>query len=199
MSNRYYRTKTREILFGRSGNQCAYPECAKTLISRIEDTSEYHFNLHICHIRPFSEKGPRAEPNSETEDPNSPENLILLCPNHHKLLDDHPELYPVEKLKKWKLEHEAKVESRYEIPSANPLSRFQFLTELVDREIEKGIGTLRKSRFLKEFDSDGYSLDFAGNLAKGKFSWGTDSSRSRALAWCVRILSPTEDLEEIEG
>lgn len=199
MSKRYYRTKTREILFGRSGNQCAYPECAKTLISRIEDTSEYHFNLHICHIRPVSEKGPRAETNSETEDLNSPDNLILLCPNHHKLLDDHPNRYPVEKLKKWKLEHEAKVESRYEIPNANPLSRFQFLTELVDREIEKGISTLRKSRFLKEFDSDGYSLDFAGNLAKGKFSWGTDSSRSRALAWCVRILSPTEDLEEIEG
>lgn len=199
MSKRYYRTKTREILFGRSGNQCAYPECAKTLISRIEDTSEYHFNLHICHIRPVSEKGPRAETDSETEDLNSPENLILLCPGHHKLLDDHPNLYPVEKLKKWKLEHEAKVESRYEIPNANPLSRFQFLTELVDREIEKGISTLRKSRFLKEFDSDGYSLDFAGNLAKGKFSWGTDSSRSRALAWCVRILSLTKDLEEIEG
>lgn len=198
-SRPYYDTRTREILFGRSGNQCAHPECTEILISRIGDGSEYHFNLHRCHIRPVSEKGPRAETGVETEELNSPENLILLCPNHHKLLDDHPDLYPVEKLKKWKLEHEAKIESRPDIPDANPLSPFQFLTDIVDREIEKRISTLRKSRFFKEFDSDGYSLDFARNLAKGKFSWGTDSSRSRALAWCVRILSLTKDLEEIEG
>ena len=199
MSKRYYKTKTREILFGRSGNQCAHPECTEILVSRIEDGSKYHFNLHRCHIRPIGEKGPRAEPNSETEDPNSPENLILLCPNHHKLLDDHPELYPVEKLRKWKFKHEAKIEKYSEHIDSESFPHLQPLTELVDQEIEKQLDSLRKSLFFAGSDFAIPWLEFAKRLTTGKLSWGSDAVRSKALSWCVQILSFChKDLKEIE-
>ncbi|MCB9551939.1 MAG: hypothetical protein H6705_08655 [Myxococcales bacterium] len=38
------------------------------------------------------------------------DNLILLCPTHHTLIDKVPEQYPAELLRRWKAEHEAWVE-----------------------------------------------------------------------------------------
>ena len=38
---------------------------------------------------------------------NSQENLLLLCPNHHTVVDKQFETYPAEMLKQWKRDHEA--------------------------------------------------------------------------------------------
>ena len=122
----------------------------------------------------------------------------MLCPNHHLLVDSHPELYPSEKLKEFKREHETRIEKRPENIALDSLPRFQLLAELVDQKIEKEVNTLRESRFLKGFDRVGFSLEFVKQLVEGKFSWGTDIVRSRALAWCVRILSLAEDSHRME-
>ena len=62
-------------------------------------------------------------------------------------------------------------------------------TEIVDREIEKKVEILRRSRFYKEFKAVRFSSNLAKKLVEGNLSGGSDIARSRALAWCARILS----------
>ena len=198
---RSYTQSTLKKLFALSGNQCAYPECTVPIIGSATDKSDDIVIGEISHIYAVSEKGPRGKPGLTNKELNSPENLILLCPNHHTIVDGvngEPKDYPAEKLVEWKREHEARTKKHLDDVNSDSFSHFQVLTELVDREIEKEVDILRKSRFFKEFDSDGYSLDLAEKLTKGKLSWGTDSARSRALAWCVRVFPRTEEPDKME-
>jgi hypothetical protein len=71
-------------------------------------------------------------------------------------------------------------------------------TELVDQIIEEEVEKLRKSRFFSEFDRTRSSLSLGGRLAEGNLSGGSDEMRGRGLAWCARILSPSDDLELAE-
>lgn len=68
-------------------------------------------------------------------------------------------------------------------------SFLNFPTTLVDHKIESDLEVLRKSRFFIEFDRKDFPASFSRKLASGEFSGGTRSIRSRALAWCARILS----------
>lgn len=72
-------------------------------------------------------------------------------------------------------------------------------TELIDQKIEEEVDRLRKSRFFSEFDRVSASLNFSRLLANGNLSGGSDEVRSRALAWCARLLSLTDDFEKAEG
>ena len=54
------------------------------------------------HIYAISTAGPRGTAGLTEKELNSHENLILLCPTHHALVDAQPETYTAEILKKWK-------------------------------------------------------------------------------------------------
>lgn len=199
---RNYTPKTLKILFGSSGNQCAHPECTNNVIEPATEKSDAAVIAQICHIYAFSTNGPRGKAGLTNEELNSPENLILLCPNHHVVVDKQHETYPVELLKKWKREHEAKVRENQisaDLDSVweNMFSRSDLPKELVDEKIKDETNRLRKSRFFVEFDSTRSSLELAKKLIEGEFWVGTDSVRRYALAWCVRILS-TQKLDKAE-
>ena len=199
---RQYTPKTLKILFGSSGNQCAYPECTNNVIEPATEKSDAAVIAQICHIYAFSTNGPRGKAGLTNEELNAPKNLILLCPNHHVVVDKQHETYPVELLKKWKREHEAKVREN-QISAGldsvweNMFSRSDFPKELVDEKIKDETDTLRKSRFFSEFDSTQSSLELAKKLIEGEFLVGNDAVRRYALAWCVRILS-TKKLDKAE-
>ena len=202
MAKRNYTDKTLKILFGSSGNQCAHPECTNNVIEPATEKSDAAVIAQICHIYAFSTNGPRGKAGLTNEELNSPENLILLCPNHHVVVDKQHETYPVELLKRWKREHEAKVrENRIsaDLDSVweNMFSRSDLPKELVDEKIKDETNRLRKSRFFVEFDSTRSSLELAKKLIEGEFLVGTDSVRRYALAWCVRVLS-TQKLDKAE-
>jgi hypothetical protein len=59
----------------------------------------------ICHIRAVSPNGPRHELHQSSADRHGYDNLILLCANHHKVVDDDPEAFTVERLVKMKVHH----------------------------------------------------------------------------------------------
>ncbi|MYC38699.1 MAG: HNH endonuclease [Chloroflexi bacterium] len=63
----------------------------------------------IAHIEAKSDSGPRANPNLSDRQRDSYPNLILLCPNHHELVDARESTYTVEMLRGWKADREAKV------------------------------------------------------------------------------------------
>ncbi len=118
------------------------------------------------------------------------ENLILLCRNHHGIVDSQPEHYAAEMLREWKREHETRESSRY--PAG-----LDVITELVNEKIRGETTSLRKSRFFDEFDKERVTSTLAGKLMNGELSVGAATERSQALAWCSRILC-FEDREKAE-
>ena len=92
---------TKMILFAKSGGRCQFEGCNKYLL-RDDITSEELNDANIAHIVASSSNGPRGACNSHelSDDIN---NLMLLCKTHHKLVDDNPEEYTVERLTEMKL------------------------------------------------------------------------------------------------
>lgn len=100
---------TKMILFAKSGGRCQFEGCNKYLL-RDDITSEELNDANIAHIVASSSNGPRGACNSHelSDDIN---NLMLLCKTHHKLVDDNPEEYTVERLTEMKLSQERKVKA----------------------------------------------------------------------------------------
>lgn len=89
-------------LFARSGNCCAFPKCTSPLVQGVTVVGE------ICHIKAASPRGPRYDPQQTAEERHNYDNLIVLCANHHTIIDDDPEAYTVERLIKMKVDHEGR-------------------------------------------------------------------------------------------
>lgn len=60
----------------------------------------------IAHIVAEKEDGPRGISPLTLSERNAYPNLLLLCSEHHKFIDDHPEDYPISRLQDMKREHE---------------------------------------------------------------------------------------------
>lgn len=201
-AKRYYSSKTIKVLYALSGNQCAHPDCTEPLIAPRTKKSDALVANHICHIYAASADGPRGRSKLTKKELNSPENLILLCRNHHIIVDGQHETYPPETLKLWKRQHEAEIQKRLSgnLKTVRPdvFSHPYFPKALVDQKIEEEVAIIRKSRFFTEFDSIQSSLVFGRKLMKGELSGGTDDIRCRALAWCARLLSRSKKSDRAE-
>lgn len=96
------RMKDVKTLWGRAANRCAFSDCKieLTIDGEIDTLGE------MAHIIAKSPDGPRGKSDISSESRDSYENLILLCPTHHKIIDNSPEEWTVEKLKQTKEQHE---------------------------------------------------------------------------------------------
>ena len=92
-------------LFAKSGNQCAFPGCTEPLIN-----AQNLFISQLCHIEAASPRGQRYNPGQSDEERRSFGNLVLMCYPHH-IETNNVVKYPVESLKKIKLEHENKFQT----------------------------------------------------------------------------------------
>ena len=105
--SRQYKPSTVRRLDTLSGNECSEPNCNKKLIAEdgISIVSK------ICHIAAASKEGPRFDKTMTDDDRRSFDNLILLCDEHHVIIDNkvNEKKYPVALLKTWKAEHEKKI------------------------------------------------------------------------------------------
>lgn len=96
--------RTRKILWGRSGNLCAY--CKRVLVedgTLLSEESVVGDEAHIVGERPTAARGQFGVGRDDLDEY---DNLMLLCKVHHKLVDDQPETYPVERLLAMKAAHE---------------------------------------------------------------------------------------------
>lgn len=101
-----------KIVFSRCGNRCAFPDCNQEIT--FKDKSERDAIVGImAHIKAEKEGFARYDPKQTDEERNSADNLILLCQNHHKIIDDQPDIYSVEKLMDMKKYHENSVKQRF--------------------------------------------------------------------------------------
>ena len=109
MASRSYSDSTIKRLYSLAGNTCSYPNCNERLFSADHNISE------VCHIEALNKGGPRYNSKSTDKERNAYSNLILLCKNHHGIVDEKDSngslLYDVAQLKAMKQAHEDSVEA----------------------------------------------------------------------------------------
>ncbi|HEX9731058.1 MAG TPA: SAVED domain-containing protein [Thermoanaerobaculia bacterium] len=99
--------KTRLFLFVRAGGRCEFDGCNRYLLEHHLTKTDGIF-AQMAHIWAFSDQGPRAS-RAATGDKHAHSNLMLLCPECHKLVDDDPQRYTALVLREHKRAHEDRV------------------------------------------------------------------------------------------
>ena len=94
-----------KILFMSSGGYCAIPECRRKLLVDETGNDDESIIAQMAHISGKKPGAPRYDKSMTDEDRNSHTNLILVCNNCHKVIDDQPNTYTVEKLHEIKDAH----------------------------------------------------------------------------------------------
>lgn len=105
-----------QLLYSRSAGRCN--KCRNPIWVESENGKKFINIGEMAHNKPYSNKGPRSERLEvgryiiDKKNPdNTYSNLILLCRNDHKIIDNDLDFYTVEEIKKIKSDHEAWIES----------------------------------------------------------------------------------------
>jgi hypothetical protein len=95
--------ETRHRLFAASGGYCENPRCTRNLFvatgSRVVHVTE------LAHVFAAMDEGPSANAQLSEAERGAFENLILLCPTCHTMVDKAESDFPPELLKEWKESH----------------------------------------------------------------------------------------------
>ena len=102
-------------LVGAGAGWCYRPECTTgSLWHVLEDKTAVKL-AEVAHIVAASNDGPRADSAAKDEELASFDNLLLLCPNCHTIVDKAHDSFPVELMQQWKRSHESRVRGVLEI------------------------------------------------------------------------------------
>lgn len=83
--------------------RCGHSKCKKPLYRMSDVTGDLTLNSTVAHIHARREGGPRWEPGMTADANRSEANLILLCLEHSREVDDLPDDYPADDMRSWKL------------------------------------------------------------------------------------------------
>lgn len=95
------------MLWGRAASRCAF--CQAELIGEATEADPACVIGEECHIVAASPDGPRGDSAVPLDQRDNYENLILLCPTHHKLVDSQSSTHTVQALMQLKAKHEKEV------------------------------------------------------------------------------------------
>ncbi len=118
-------------LFAFSGNQCSKPNCRRPVIAEDGITVVGK----VCHIEAASSKGPRYREKMTDEERRLYDNLILLCDEHHSIIDNKKNegKFSKELLLVWKNEHiKGNESSTLEIKSETVYSAINNIAESIE-------------------------------------------------------------------
>lgn len=105
--------KVKMKLWAISGGRCEL--CNKLLYEDSTFGVEGNFG-EMAHIHAVSDNGPRNKRGMTTEEKNNIENLMLLCSEHHHMIDTYPEDFKDGMLKLKKKRHEERIRMVTSIP-----------------------------------------------------------------------------------
>lgn len=103
--------KDKRILWVRANGKCSI--CKQDLLEDAQNTSQTSVIGENCHITGEKQIAKRYDSTLTDVERNSYPNLILLCRNHHKNIDDDATTYTVAKLHQIKANHELWIESAF--------------------------------------------------------------------------------------
>jgi hypothetical protein len=112
---------TIKILFALSGNTCSYTGCE----NQLTDPSWEGVQAEVAHIRGEREGSARFDAGMTEAERQSFPNLILLCPNDHRRIDNSEQSsHPVELLEDMKAKHEGRASGRHTWATDDQLDRY---------------------------------------------------------------------------
>lgn len=144
-------TTTKLRLFADSGGYCANPECLTEIFHEFVD-EVIHIG-EIAHVISAGGQGPRSDNALTPEQKGQYENLILLCPTCHTIIDKAEQQYPVETILEWKRHHKEKVKKAFGVRSYNSREEVRSVLEplfLENSVMFQEYGPLTDERFNPE-------------------------------------------------
>jgi len=99
-------TKDWKILCSKSGGRCAMPTCHKEMVVNKTENDQNSIIGVGAHIKGEKPGSARYDSSMTDKQRNCYDNLIFVCGNCHKVIDDQANTYTVEKLHEIKIEHE---------------------------------------------------------------------------------------------
>ena len=115
----YISQRIQKILFLRSGNRCALPDCRRELVIVVNNNDPDTPLAEIAHIKGEKPGSARYDPSMTEDERNSAENLIIVCPTCHKKIDNQLTAYTVEELTRIKKEHEKWISDTTNLEAVN--------------------------------------------------------------------------------
>jgi hypothetical protein len=102
---------TRLRLFADSGGRCQNPNCFADLFLELGD-KKIHI-AEMAHVFSARDDGPRANRILSQEERGAYDNLILLCPRCHTIVDKAEKEFPDSLLLQWKREHKGRIQEAF--------------------------------------------------------------------------------------
>ncbi len=142
MGDDAFSKSTVDVLAKRAGHVCSNPDCRAGTSGPSDADTTKAVNVGVAaHITADSSGGPRYDATLTSEQRRSADNGIWLCQNCARKIDVNNGIdYPVNKLNKWKADHEAEVASsigkaqRYELAGNIEATGFR---KVVGADIQK--------------------------------------------------------------
>ena len=95
-----------KFLFAHSWNHCFFAGPPRACEEELTNRKWKRVQGQIAHIKGEKPGSARYDPDQSEKERQCVDNLMLLCPNHHKLIDDlEPDAYPVAMLVKMRDQH----------------------------------------------------------------------------------------------
>jgi len=182
-------TRVQRKLLAASGGFCGNPSCHRNLFDFFE-TGEVKSIEELAHIIGHKIKGPRGDDDLPLNERDEFDNIILLCPTCHTVIDKNPQLYSVDTIKRWKQEHQQSIEDLFITPKFDTREKARNYLQPILME-NKAI-----------FDRFGpYSKNAASNPMATELEWERQSLRTlipnnrkieSVISQCLNLLSEGE-------
>jgi predicted nucleotidyltransferase len=115
MSRKSIATNIARKLWAQCGGFCQNPNCNKYLFAMVQDDMVSLAN--VAHIIGHGKNGPRSEHElADYIDKDGMSNLLMLCLECHKVVDELEKKFTVEQMQEWKSSHELKINSLFNYP-----------------------------------------------------------------------------------
>lgn len=152
------------ILMGLCGGKCEFRGCEKSIVQDILTGEKSNFS-NYAHIVASSENGPRGDKVLSTKLSNDENNIMVLCRDHHKEIDDFPEKYTVNILKDMKREHEAYIKDLMNITKESSVIGVKYTANISDRVTKINDEDIRKCAFRQNKYCKGEIINLSDNKA----------------------------------
>lgn len=100
---------TIHMLCAHAAGRCEFEGCGRLLFTDSITLDDFN-NTNVAHIVASSPTGPRGDKDRSHKLSQDIDNLMLMCMDHHKLIDSYPEIYTEDILLKMKKRHEQSVQ-----------------------------------------------------------------------------------------
>ena len=185
---------TKLILFVRAGGRCEFDGHNKYLLEHPLTMTDINL-AEAAHIVAFKEGGPRGDTHPRPDDIHNVENLMLLCHDCHKLIDDHPEQYSVATLKEYKQKHEERVHYVTGLSKHLKTTIVQLKAKINDQMVDIPVS------HVIEAVAPRYPTDKRGFVIDLTSIQGNDSSYYKTASQTIKsrlelLFSPTMDVEQ---